>query len=105
MATSGRTRSGLPYQYKMNNKKRAIATREGFSSDEEEVEDLWVVEQIEEMLCMTYGRKTRGTREETEGRTPINISVCVEPINPCATNTPERTPPFGQPNFSGRNTT
>ena len=34
MATSGRTRSGLPYQYKMNNKKRAIATREGLESDE-----------------------------------------------------------------------
>jgi hypothetical protein len=29
----------------------------------------------------------------------------VEPITPCATNTPERTPPFRQPNFSGRKTT
>jgi hypothetical protein len=26
----------------------------------------------------------------------------VEPINQCATNTPEITPPFRQPNFSGR---
>jgi hypothetical protein len=26
----------------------------------------------------------------------------VEPITPCATNTPEITPPFRQPNFSGR---
>jgi hypothetical protein len=25
METTGRTRSGVPYQYKMNNKKRAIA--------------------------------------------------------------------------------
>jgi hypothetical protein len=29
----------------------------------------------------------------------------VEPITPCVTNTPERTPPFRQPNFSGRKTT
>jgi hypothetical protein len=29
----------------------------------------------------------------------------VEPINSCATNTPERTPSFRQPNFSGRNKT
>jgi hypothetical protein len=29
----------------------------------------------------------------------------VEPINPCATNTTERTPLFRQPNFSGRKTT
>jgi hypothetical protein len=52
---------------------------------------------------MTYERKTRGPREETRGRTPIHISVSVEPINPCVTNTPERTPLFRQPNFSGRN--
>jgi hypothetical protein len=42
----------------MNNNKRAIADREGLESDEEEVEDLWVVEQIEEILCATYERKT-----------------------------------------------
>jgi hypothetical protein len=29
----------------------------------------------------------------------------LEPINPCATNTPERTPLFRKPNFSGINTT
>jgi hypothetical protein len=40
METTGKTRSGVPYQYKMNNKKRAIADREGLESDEEEVEDL-----------------------------------------------------------------
>jgi hypothetical protein len=28
----------------------------------EEVEDLWAVEQIEEILCATYERKTRGPR-------------------------------------------
>jgi hypothetical protein len=43
MAIAGRTHSGVPYQYKMNNKKRAIVAREGLTSDEEEVEDLWVV--------------------------------------------------------------
>jgi hypothetical protein len=103
METVGRTRSGLPYHYKINNKKSVIVMREGFASDEEEVEDLRVVEQIEEILHATYERKTRGPREENGGRTPIHINVSVEPINPCATNTPERTPPFRQPNFSGRN--
>jgi hypothetical protein len=50
METTGKTCSGAPYQYKMNNKKRAIAEREGLESDEEEVEDLCVVEKIEEIL-------------------------------------------------------
>jgi hypothetical protein len=104
MVTVGRTRSGVPYQYKVNTKKRVIATREGLESDEEEVEDLRAVEKIEEILCMTYERKTRGPREEVEGNTPIHISVSVEPINPCATNTPRRTPPFRQPNFGRRKT-
>jgi predicted SprT family Zn-dependent metalloprotease len=42
--------------------------REGLASDEEYVEDLWVMKQIEEILCATYERKTRGPREETGGR-------------------------------------
>jgi hypothetical protein len=42
--SSGTTCSGVPYQYKVNTKKRAVAVREGLESDEEEVEDLWVVE-------------------------------------------------------------
>jgi hypothetical protein len=94
METTGKMRSGVPYQYKMNNKKRAIAEREGLESDEEEVEDLWDVEQIEEILCATYERKMRGPREGTEGRTPIHVNVSVEPITPCATSTPERTPVY-----------
>jgi hypothetical protein len=69
------------------------------------VEDLWVVEQIEEILCATYERKTRGTRMGREGNNPIHINVSVEPINPCATNTPKRTPPFRQPNFRSSQTT
>jgi hypothetical protein len=47
MTTAGKTCSGVPYQYKMNNKKRAIANREGLESDEEEVEDLHTMEHIE----------------------------------------------------------
>jgi hypothetical protein len=39
MVKTGRMRSGVPYQYKVNNKKRAIAAREGLESDEVEVED------------------------------------------------------------------
>jgi hypothetical protein len=51
MEKYGKMCNGRPYQYKMNNKKRAIADREGLASDEEEVEDLWDVEKIEEILC------------------------------------------------------
>jgi hypothetical protein len=39
METTGKMRSGVPYQYKVNTKKRVIAEREGLASDEEEVED------------------------------------------------------------------
>jgi hypothetical protein len=53
----------------------------------------------------TYERKTRGPRVGIEGSNPIHINVNVEPINPCATNTPKRTPSFRQPNFWRRNTT
>jgi hypothetical protein len=40
LASTGKTHSGVPYQYKVNTKKRAIAVREGLVSDEEEVENL-----------------------------------------------------------------
>jgi hypothetical protein len=88
----------------MNNKKRAIAVREGLESNEEEVEDLRAVEHIEEILHAAYEGKTSNPRIGTEGRTLIHITISVEPINPCATNTPKRTPLFRQPNFSGRHT-
>jgi hypothetical protein len=39
-----------------------------------------------------------------EGRTPIQVTINVEPTTPCVTNTLERTPTFRQPNFSGRKT-
>jgi hypothetical protein len=102
METTGKMRSGVPYQYNMNNKKRAIVDKEGLVSDEEEVEDLQVMEQIEEILHATYEMKTIGPRGGTEGRNPIHVSVSVEPITPCVNNTPGRSPPFRQPNFSGR---
>ena len=52
MQKVGTTRSGRPYQYKLNRKKRVVAEREGLESDEEEVEDICVVEHIEEILHM-----------------------------------------------------
>jgi hypothetical protein len=104
MVMYGKTRSGVPYQYKVNTKKRVVATREGLASDEEEVEDLQAMDYIEEILQETYERKTRGPRMGREGNNPIHIIVNVEPINPCATNTPKRTPPFRQPNFRRRKT-
>jgi hypothetical protein len=62
LASPGMTRSGAPYQYKVNTKKRVVAERKGLESDEEEVEDLQAMEQIEEILRETYERKTRGSR-------------------------------------------
>ena len=50
MKKYGKTRNKILYQYKMNNKKRAIVDREGLASDEEEVEDIWAVDQIGEIL-------------------------------------------------------
>jgi hypothetical protein len=101
LASPGTTCSRVPYQYKVNTKKRVVAVREGLASDEEEVEDLRAMEQIEEIMCVTYERKTRGPRTGGEGNNPIHINFSVEPINPCATNTPKRTPPFRKPRFSG----
>jgi hypothetical protein len=46
------------------------------------------------------GRREAQEREEKANH-PIHINVSVEPINPCATNTPKRTPPFRQPKFRG----
>jgi hypothetical protein len=86
------TRSGAPYQYKVNTKKRIVAERERLASDEEEVEDLPAMEKIEEILCAMYERKTRGPRTGGEGSHPFHINFSVEPINPCATNTTKRTP-------------
>jgi hypothetical protein len=104
METVGRMHSGLPYQYKMNNKMRSIVDKEGLASDEEDVDDLWAMEHIDEILCITYERKKRGPREGIEGITPIQFTISVEPTTPCVTNTPERTSRFRKLNFSGRKT-
>jgi hypothetical protein len=101
LASSGTTRSRVPYQYKVNTNKRVVAAREGLESDEEEVEDLRAMEQIEEILRTTYEWKTRGPRTKGEDSHPFHINVSVEPINPCVTNRPKRTPPFRQPKFGG----
>jgi hypothetical protein len=40
LESSGTMCSRVPYQYKVNTKKRVVAMREGLASDEEEVEDI-----------------------------------------------------------------
>jgi hypothetical protein len=102
MVTARMMRRGVPYQYKVNTKKRVVPTREGLASGEEEVDDLRDMENIVEILHAAYERKTRGPRTRREGNNPIHINVSVEPINPCVTNTPKRTPPFRQPYFERR---
>jgi hypothetical protein len=62
MVDAGKTRNGAPYQYKMNNKKRPMPNREGLASNEKEVEDLWAMEKIEEILHATFERKKGGPR-------------------------------------------
>jgi len=104
MVTVGKTRSGVPYQYKVNTKKRVVVTREGLESDEEKVEDLWVVEEIEEIMRTTYERKARGPRAGIEGSNHIHVNLSMEPMKPCATNTPTGTPLFRQLSFRRRRT-
>ena len=105
LASSGTTHSGVPYQFKVDTEKRVVVAREGLESDEEVVEDLQDVEKIEEILCATYERKKRCPRMGREGINTIHINVSVEPINPCATNTPKRTSPFRQLKVRGIPTT
>jgi hypothetical protein len=52
-------------------------------------------------LHVAYERKTRGPRIGGEDNHPFNINVSMEPINPCATNTPKITSPFRQLKFEG----
>jgi hypothetical protein len=89
----------------MNNKNKAIADREGLVSDEEEVEDLWAMEKIEEILHVTYEKKKIGPGSGTEGETPVQITISVEPTTPCVTHTPEGKKNFRQAIFSRRGTT
>jgi hypothetical protein len=50
METNRKMHSGVPYQYKVNTKKRSKVVREGLASDEEEVEDLQAMDHIEEIM-------------------------------------------------------
>ena len=59
------------------------------------------MEHIQEIMHATYERKIGGPRAGLEGRTPIQITVSVEPRTPCTTNTLEIELAFRQPNFSG----
>jgi hypothetical protein len=105
MEKTGKTRSGVPYQYKMNNKKRAITNGEGLESDEEEVEDVQAMRRLRNYYMKHMKGKNGGPRSWIEGITPIHITISMEPTNPCETSTPERTPTFRQLNFSGIRTT
>jgi hypothetical protein len=87
----------------INTKKRVVAEREVLASDEEE--DVRAMEKIEEILCTIYERKKRGPRTVGEYNHPFHINVSVEPINPCVTNTPKKTPSFRQSKFGGSLTT
>jgi hypothetical protein len=59
-------------------------------SDEEEVEDLHAMENIEEILCATYERKTKGQGSSVEEGSPFQIRISVEPTTPCVTKTSEK---------------
>jgi hypothetical protein len=72
LASSGMTHSGAPYQHKVNTKKRAVSEREGLASDEEEVEDLWVVEKIEEILRVPHMKGKQEAQEQEEKTTILS---------------------------------
>jgi hypothetical protein len=45
------------------------------------------MEHIEEILCTTYERNTRGVGSNEEENTPVQIQISVEPTTPCMINT------------------
>jgi hypothetical protein len=57
----------------MNNKKRDVGDREGLDNDDEEVEDLCAMGKIEDILCTTYERKTRGHGSDAKEGSPFQI--------------------------------
>jgi hypothetical protein len=65
MATIGKMRSRVPYQYKVNTKKRVVTMREGLVSDEEEVEDLGLW-RILRKYCVQHMRGRREVQEREE---------------------------------------
>jgi hypothetical protein len=86
----------------MNNKKRVVAEREGLESDEEEVYVLCSIGNIEDILCATYERKTRGHGSSAEEGSTFHIRITMEPTTPCATKTSEEEKLVNQQVISGR---
>jgi hypothetical protein len=99
---AGVTPNKQPYQYKMNRNKRKVAKQEGLENDEEEVEDLCATRQIEDILCATYDRKTRGHGSSVEEGSPFHIQISVEPRTPCVTKKSEEEKIVNQQEISGR---
>jgi len=66
-------RSGRPYRYKINSKKREVVEREGLDNDDEKVEYLRAMGHIEEIPRATYDRKTRGQGSGVEEGSPFQI--------------------------------
>jgi hypothetical protein len=73
MEKQGTTSNKRPYEYNINRRKRVVAKREGLESDEYEVEDLQDIENIKEILCVKYDRKTIGHGSDIEEGTPFHI--------------------------------
>jgi hypothetical protein len=57
---------------------------------------------IEEIMCATYERKTRGQGSDVEEGSPFQIRISVEPTTPCVTKTSEEKESFRQPPISSR---
>jgi hypothetical protein len=86
----------------MNSKKREVVVREGLDNDEKEVEDLHVMWNIEEFMCATYERKTRGQGSGAKEGSPFQIRISVESTTPYETKTSEEEILVNQQVISGR---
>jgi hypothetical protein len=76
LASPGMTRSGVPYQYKVNTKKRVVAVREGLESDEEEVEDLGLWSRLRKS-CVQPMRGKQEAQEQEEKIAILSILMSV----------------------------
>jgi hypothetical protein len=73
MEKEGTTSSKRCYEYNINRRKTVVSKREGFESNEYEVEDLQYTKNIKEILCVKYYRKTIGHGSDAEEGTPFHI--------------------------------
>jgi hypothetical protein len=71
-------------------------------SHEEEVEDLRATGHIEEIICATYNKKTKGQEFGREEDSPFHIRISVEPTTPCVTKKSEKEEPIRQPTIISR---